>query len=94
MLEGRKQPRIPRQFLAQISSIDDPRQEELVSIENVSLRGARMVTVQARVPDSHVMVKFTSSELRDKSARVVYCQAISNKEFAVGLEFLAVRPPP
>jgi hypothetical protein len=26
--------------------------------------------------------------LRAKSARVVYCQAVNDKEFAVGLEFL------
>ena len=94
MLEGRKQPRISRRFLAQVFSARAPLQEELVSVENVSLRGARVATARALAPESHVVVKFTSGDLGDKSARVVYCQAISNKEFAVGLEFLAARPPP
>ena len=88
MLEGRNQPRIPRRFLAQIFAAHDPLQGELASVENVSLRGARVATVRAWAPDSHVVVKFTSAELRAKSARVVYCQAVSDKEFAVGLEFL------
>jgi hypothetical protein len=35
-----------------------------------------------------VVVKFTAAELRAKSARVVYCQSVSDKEFVVGLEFL------
>ena len=88
MLEDRKQPRIPRRFLAQVFSPLDPRQGELVSVENVSLRGARVATERAWVRDSQVMIKFTSGELRAKSARVVYCQAVSYKQFAVGLEFL------
>jgi hypothetical protein len=89
MLEGRKQPRIPRRFLAQVfSSLDPLHGEESVSVENVSLRGARVATVRAWARDSQVVVKFTSAELRAKSARVVYCQAVSDKEFAVGLEFL------
>jgi hypothetical protein len=88
MLEGRKQPRIPRRFLAQVFSPLDPLQGELVSVENVSLRGARAATVRAWAPDSQVIVKFASAELRAKSARVVYCQAVGGEEFAVGLEFL------
>ena len=88
MLQGRKQPRIPRRFLAQVFSPLDPLVGELVSVENVSLRGARVATVRAWARDSQVVVKFTSAELRAKSARVVYCQAVSDKEFAVGLEFL------
>jgi hypothetical protein len=45
-------------------------------------------TVRAWAPDPHVVVKFTSAELRAKSAWVVCCQAVSDKEFAVRLEFL------
>jgi PilZ domain len=88
MLEGRKQPRIPRRFLAQVFSPLDPRQGEFVSVENVSLRGARVATVRAWARNSQVVVKFTSGELRAKSARVVYCQVVNGKQFAVGLEFL------
>jgi len=88
MPEGRKQPRIPRRFLAQIFAAHAPLQEELASVENVSLRGVRVATVRAWAPDAHVVVKFTAAELRAKSARVVYCKAVSGKEFAVGLDFL------
>lgn len=88
MLEGRKQPRISRRFLAQIVSVDNPRQEELVSIKNVSLLGAQVAAVRAWATGSPVVIKFISAELRAKRARVVYCQAVRDKEFAVGLEFL------
>ena len=88
MLVGRKQPRIPRRFLAQVFSPLDPLHAESVSVENFSLRGARVATVRTWARDSQVVVKFTSAWLTAKSARVVYCQAVSDKEFAVGLEFL------
>jgi len=44
----------------------------------------RVATVRAWARDSQVVVKFTSAWLRAKSARVVYCQAVGDKEFAVG----------
>ena len=88
MLVGRKQPRIPRRLLAQVFSPLDPLHGESVSVENFSLRGARVATVRAWARNSQVVVKFTSAWLTAKSARVVYCQAVSDKEFAVGLEFL------
>ena len=88
-MQGRNQPRISRRFLAQIFHAHDPLHGEPVPVENVSLHGARVATVRAWLPGSLVVVKFTSGELKPKSARVVYCQAISNKEFGVGLEFLS-----
>ena len=87
MLEVRKEPRFPMQFLMQMSSVHDHDQGEWVSVENVSLHGVRVATVQAWVPGSYVAVRTINGDLRN-GARVVYCQRVSDKEFAVGL-FLA-----
>ena len=83
MLEYRKEPRFPMQFLI-MSSVQDHHQEEWVSVENVSLHGVRVATARAWEPGSHVAVRSINGDLTNR-ARVVYCQRVSDKEFAVGL---------
>jgi hypothetical protein len=87
-LEGRKHARTPERFLVQISSVHDPLLEELVSIENVSLRGARVTAERTWEPGLHVELNSRTDKLQGR-ARVVYCQVIGPKTFAVGLNFLS-----
>ena len=87
MLEGRKQPRISERLVVQIS-VEEPFVGELVSTGNVSPHGARVVTKRSWTKGSRVLVKSSDGDLLAK-ARVVYCQALGRKEFAIGLEFLA-----
>ena len=87
MLEGRKQPRTPERLLVQISSVHDPRLAELTSVENVGSHGARVTTERSWEPGSHVAMKSTTGELLAR-ARVVYCQVIGPRAFAVGLDLL------
>jgi PilZ domain-containing protein len=87
MLEGRKQLRTLERFLVQISAVDDSRLAELVSAENVSSRGLRVATERFWEPGSHVLLKSPTGNLWAR-ARVVYCQAVNGKAFAVGLDFL------
>lgn len=93
MLEGRKHHRIAMRSLVQICAAHDPGVAELTTVENVSLHGARLTTPRYWEAGSHVEVKSTSGEflwpvVPRGRARVVYCNAMSGKGFAIGLEFL------
>lgn len=71
-----------------MSTEDDLLLSELVSVENVSGLGARVVTGRSWTTGSHVLVKSSSGDLWAR-ARVAYCHGIGRKTFAVGLDFLA-----
>lgn len=88
MLQGQKEPRIPKRFLVQISSVREPIVSELSPTENVSPFGARVTTNRSWTPDTRVLVKSSERDLWAR-ARVVHCQPLGGKAFAVGLEFLA-----
>lgn len=98
MLDSRKQPRIRRRFLAEIFSVHDPHEAELVSVENVSFSGARLTSRRYWNPGMHVNVKSASVEslrlvlLPTVLARVVYCLSVGTNRFAIGLDFLSKRP--
>ena len=87
LLEGRKQPRAPERFLMQISAVHDPLLTYLASVENLSPRGVRVTSGRSWELGSHVEVKSRVVELTAR-ARVVYCQPVDAKTFAVGLNFL------
>lgn len=53
--------------------------------ENVSARGARVVTNKPWHPNDHVKVRSLLGSLRSR-ARVVYCQPLGKDSFAIGLE--------
>ncbi len=53
--------------------------------QNVSARGARVVTSKPWQPNEHVKVRSLLGSLRSR-ARVVYCQPLGNDSFAIGLE--------
>src|SRR5271156_5657210 len=53
--------------------------------ENVSARGARVVTSKPWQPNDHVTVRSLLGSLRSR-ARVVYCQPLGKDSFAIGLE--------
>jgi PilZ domain len=87
MLEGRKHLRTPERFLVQISALHDPLQAEVTSVENISFHGVRVTTERPWEPGAHVAIKSATGELMGR-ARVVYCQAIGPRAFAVGLDLL------
>jgi PilZ domain len=53
--------------------------------ENVSPRGARIVTSQPLQPNDRVTVRSLLGSLRSR-ARVVYCQPLAKGSWAIGLE--------
>jgi PilZ domain-containing protein len=55
--------------------------------ENVSARGARVVSVRRWEKNDRLTVVTRTGEFRS-SARVAYCQALQGDGFAIGVEFL------
>lgn len=58
--------------------------------ENVSARGARVVSVRRWEQGDKVVLASRTGEFRS-SARVAYCQPLQGDGFAVGVEFLEVK---
>lgn len=86
-LEGRTQPRTTKRFLLQLSAVHDPRLEELTFGENLSPCGARVATQRPWEPGCHVEVTSHTGESKGR-ARVVYCSAVGDRRFIVGLNFM------
>ena len=60
---------------------------EATFTENVSARGARVVTVRHWDKGARLILASRSGEFRS-SARVAYCQPLHGDGYAIGLEFL------
>ena len=69
----------------QVSSAKQPFITELAFTENVSLHGVRVVTGRAWKPGECVIVKSYHGSIQSR-ARVVYCNRLTEKRYAVGLE--------
>jgi hypothetical protein len=86
---GRYEPRTARAVTVELLRLDESQRKEEAITENLSPRGARVVTELMCVPGNHLL--FTSPQEGVKSlARVIYCERLDNRRFAVGLQ-LAVR---
>lgn len=58
--------------------------------ENVSARGARVVSVRRWEQDERLTFASRTGEFRS-SARVAYCQSLQGDGFAIGVEFLETK---
>jgi PilZ domain-containing protein len=85
---GRFERRTLRMARVEISRVDDSLFKEVAFTENVSPRGARVVTQRAWQPGTEVLVVFSEDALRLR-AKAVYCQASGIARFAIGLELSA-----
>ena len=59
--------------------------KERASTENVSAHGARVLMKRQLRPGQHVLVICPKEGVRSP-ARIVYCQHLAERKFAVGLE--------
>lgn len=84
---GRKEKRNPRKFQVLLSGGGQSAFAALT--ENISSDGLRVQTERPRKPDTCVSVKSPKGELCGR-ARIVYCQTLQAKTYALGLEFLTV----
>jgi PilZ domain len=87
-LANRVESRTPAKIVVDLSSLDvrTPAQEGVT--ENVSPRGARVVTSRAWQPNERLNVRSLLGNFRSR-ARVVYCESLGNGAFAIGLQLFA-----
>jgi hypothetical protein len=84
---GRYEKRAARTVTIEVLCLDESGLNARTVTENVSPRGARIVTDWNCASGKHVLV--TAPEEGVKSlARVVYCQRVDSTKFAVGLQLI------
>ena len=85
---NRAEERIPIKVAVDMANLDIhmPAQEGVT--ENVSVRGARVVTSKPWRPNDRLNVRSLLGNFRSR-ARVVYCETLKNGSYAVGLQLLA-----
>jgi hypothetical protein len=81
----RLEDRSPVHVAVDLSGLDIHTVAQQGVTENVSARGARVVTSKPWHPNDHVTVRSLLGSLRSR-ARVVYCQPLGKDSFAIGLE--------
>lgn len=81
----RVEDRTPVHVTVDLSGVDIHAAAQQGITENVSARGARVVTSQPLHPNDRVTVRSLLGSLRSR-ARVVYCQQLEKGSFAIGLE--------
>ena len=84
-------PRTERRIPMEVPvTLDGHRQlpgNESTFTENVSARGARVVTIRRWEKDDRLMIAARGGEFRS-TARVAYCQSLHGQGYAIGVEFL------
>lgn len=81
----RLEDRSPIHVAVDLSGLDIHTLSQQGVTENVSARGARVVTSKPWHPNDHVTVRSLLGNLRSR-ARVVYCEPLARGSFAIGLE--------
>jgi hypothetical protein len=81
--------RIPVHVAVDLSAIDVHTAAQQGITENVSPRGARVLTSHPLQPNERVTIRSLLGSLRSR-ARVVYCQPTDKGSFAVGLELFVI----
>ena len=85
MSNGRSEKRIERTMSVEVCMEDEPKLKERMLTENVSAHGARIFMERKLQTGQQVLVSLPKEGLQSQ-ARIVYCQRVSEKRFAVGLE--------
>ena len=87
-LASRTEERIARAVAVQLSTLDGSPSAEEAFTENVSVRGARVVTKQHWKPEERVLLKSLESDFQSQ-ARVTYCQHLPRNVYAIGLDLVS-----
>jgi hypothetical protein len=86
-LPPRMENRIPMAVAVQISGNARVPGIEMTFTENVSTRGARILTQRSWRRNERVTVSLSPGDFNSR-ARVAYCEPLRDTGFAIGLEFL------
>ena len=90
MQPGRLEKRNATAVAVMLTSRDRVSRTELAVTENISLRGARVLTKTPWSADDSLVVKSLEGDLQAE-ARVIYRQSLRENIYAVGLELVAPR---
>jgi hypothetical protein len=88
MQHGRVEKRTPAAVAVMLTSPDAAFPTELSVTENISSRGARVITKGRWTPSHSLVIKSLEGSLYS-DARVIYRQPIHENVYAIGLELLA-----
>jgi hypothetical protein len=83
----RRETRVPMEVGVQIAGHEALPGVEATFTENVSPRGARVLSVRRWNTNDHLTISTLSGSFR-ALARVAYCELVPNNGFAVGVEFI------
>lgn len=83
----RRETRVPMEVGVQITGHPSLPGTETTFTENVSSRGARVLSSRRWKPNERLTIATLTGSFRS-IARVAYCQTVPQAGFAVGLEFL------
>jgi len=86
----RSESRIPMEIPVMLEGHRQLPGVETTFTENVSAKGARVISVRHWEKDARVTLASRSGEFRS-SARVAYCQPIHGDGYAIGVEFLEAK---
>ena len=84
---NRSEERIPLEVLVQIAGNADAPGVETTFTENVSPRGARVISLRRWHTNERLTLSRTAGQFRAVT-RVTYCQPLRGEGFAIGLEIL------
>jgi hypothetical protein len=84
---ARRDPRIPMEVGVQITGHAAQPGTETTFTENVSARGARVLSTRRWKQNDRMTISTVTGSFR-AIARVAYCQLVGDTGFAVGLEFM------
>jgi hypothetical protein len=85
MSNGRSERRIAKTLTVVVCLQGEPKLNERTVTENVSAHGTRVFMERKLQPGQQVLVSSPDGDVRSQ-ARIVYCQHVSERRFAVGLE--------
>jgi len=83
----RRDARVPMEVEVQISGHGILPGTEATFTENVSARGARVLSTRRRKTNDRLVITTTTGSFRSV-ARVAYCQSVPRAGYAIGLEFV------
>lgn len=84
---GRYEKRTPRAAQVELLRLDESQRIRRAVTENVSPRGARIVTECNCPPGKHVVVAAPEEGVKSL-ARVVYCHRVESSKFVVGVQLV------
>lgn len=83
---GRLEKRTRLAIPVRIVSLQEPTEAERTFTENVCSLGIRILASHPRRLNERLLINSTEGDLQTQ-ARVVYCQALSDGRYALGLQF-------